>query len=252
MASKDSKCLSKCCFLEWTRLEKQSLSELQQVLSPSPPDDDTELTRLVHKEVKQFENYVDRRRQLSKADVACFYAPTWCTPWENSLLWIAGCRPSSFIRLVYALSGLELEAKLEEFLKVGGGGSDVKLGDLSAKQMVLVDGLQRRTIKEEEKLTAKLAGLQEDVADQPIAAIAKKLSQVGEMCGELDKALEEHERAMVTALEEADVLRLNTVKEILEILTPVQAIDFLATSKKLHLSVHEWSKKRDQCCHGPW
>lgn len=125
----------------------------------------------------------------------------WCTPWENSLLWVAGCRPSSFIRLVYALSGLKLESQLEEFLRASG--SALKLGELSAKQLVLVDGLQRRTIKEEEKLTAKLAGLQEDVADQPIATITKGLSRVGESCGELDKALDEHELAMVTALEEA-------------------------------------------------
>ena len=242
MASSDQH-RSKCCFLEWMRLQEQTPSELLQGLSPSPANDD-ELTQLIEKGVKQFEDYVDRRSQLANTDVAGFFAPTWCTPWENSLLWIAGCRPSSFFRLVYALSGLELESKLQEFLQASGSAG--KLGELSVKQLLLVDGLQRKTIKEEEKLTAKLAGLQEDIADQPIAAIAKGLSQVGETSEELDKVLDEHERAMVMALVEADKLRVKTCKELLGILTPIQAVNFLAMSKKLHLCIHEWSKKREQ------
>ncbi|PON77026.1 TGA transcription factor [Parasponia andersonii] len=230
---------SKCCFLEWMRLQEQTLSELLRALNPSQPE--TELTLLIQKGVEQFQHYVDQRSQLANADVAGFFAPTWCTAWENSLLWIAGCRPSSFIRLVYALSGLELE----EFL-LAGGGSPVRLGELSARQLVQVDELQTRTVKEEEKLSAKLAGLQEDVADQPIAAIVKGLSRVGETCGELDRALDEHEQALVAALVEADKLRLNTLKELVGILKPLQAADFLAMSKKLHLCIHELSKKRDQ------
>ncbi|PON87301.1 TGA transcription factor [Trema orientale] len=235
---------SECCFLEWMRLQEQSLSELLQALNPSQPNGN-ELTQLIQKGVEQFQHYVDQRSQLANADVAGFFAPTWCTAWENSLLWIGGCRPSSFIRLVYVLCGLDLESKLEEFLGAGGGPPG-RLGELSARQLVQVDGLQRRTVKEEEKLTDKLAALQEDVADQPIAAIARGLSRVGETCGELDRALDEHEQAMLAALLEADKLRLNTLKELVGILTPLQAADFLAMSKKLHLCVHEWSKKRDQ------
>ncbi|KAK8580598.1 hypothetical protein V6N13_143677 [Hibiscus sabdariffa] len=44
---------------------------------------------------------------------------------------------------------------------------------------------------------------------------------------------------------EADKLRLSTLKELLGILNPLQGVDFLATSKKLHLCMHEWGKTRD-------
>ncbi|EXB70620.1 hypothetical protein L484_023805 [Morus notabilis] len=92
--------------------------------------------------------------------------------------------------------------------------------------MRAVDELQRQTIREEERLTARLAGLQEDMADQPISAIAKGIDWIGEMSGEIEKVLNEHERSMVEVLEEDDKLRLNTLKEILGILHPVQGVDF--------------------------
>lgn len=88
--------------------------------------------------------------------------------------------------------------------------------------------------------------MQEDEADQPIVAITKGLSKIGEMNGELDRALDKHEQGMVGALEEADSLRLSTLKELIDILTSRQAVDFLTAAKKLQLCVHEWGKTRDE------
>lgn len=52
----------------------------------------------------------------------------------------------------------------------------IKIGDfgqLSAKQITMIDKLQRQIIIEENKLSSRLASLQEDVVDQPIAMAAK-------------------------------------------------------------------------------
>ncbi|CAN1230047.1 Protein DOG1-like 1 [Linum grandiflorum] len=49
---------------------------------------------------------------------------------------------------------------------------------------------------------------------------------------------------MVNIIKDADKLRINTLKEVISVLTPVQAVDYLATGKKLHLNVHEWGKQR--------
>ncbi|KAF9621311.1 hypothetical protein IFM89_019397 [Coptis chinensis] len=57
-------------------------------------------------------------------------------------------------------------------------------------------------------------------------------------------ALEEHALALSRVLEDADMLRLNTVKELINILTPLQAVDFLAAAKKLYLSMHEWGQRK--------
>ncbi|KAK7856859.1 protein delay of germination 1 [Quercus suber] len=51
--------------------------------------------------------------------------------------------------------------------------------------------------------------------------IAKGLFHVGEINREVDKVLDQHEKAMVGVLEEADRLRLSILKELIEILTPV-------------------------------
>ncbi|BFG30876.1 hypothetical protein CerSpe_171500 [Prunus speciosa] len=62
---------------------------------------------------------------------------------------------------------------------------------------------------------------------------------------EVEEALDEHGQAMERILEEADQLRLSTVRELVNILTALQAVDFLVASKKLHLCMHKWGKNRD-------
>ncbi|KAI5326870.1 hypothetical protein L3X38_035944 [Prunus dulcis] len=57
--------------------------------------------------------------------------------------------------------------------------------------------------------------------------IAKGLIQLREMNREVEETMDEHGQAMVRILEEADQLRLSTVKELVNILTPLQAVDFL-------------------------
>lgn len=246
MASDDQE-RSQCCFLKWMNLQQEELLELHQALAlhahhHNNINNGNDLIQLVEKCIKHFQEYADKRSRLAQNDVSAFFAPTWCTNWENSLLWIAGCRPSQYIRLIYALSGLEIEAQLNEFLQ---GTSTGKLGDLCSKQLHQLDSLHSKTIRAEEKLTTQLASLQENVADQPIAMIAKGLFHVGEINREVDKALDQHEKAMVGVLEEADRLRLSILKELIGILTPLQAVEFLAAGKKLHLCVHEWGKRRD-------
>ncbi|KAF5814762.1 putative transcription factor TGA like domain-containing protein [Helianthus annuus] len=44
---------------------------------------------------------------------------------------------------------------------------------------------------------------------------------------------------------EADKLRLDTLKRMIDILTPLQAVELLVVSKKLNLCLHEWGKRRD-------
>ncbi|XP_059436699.1 protein DOG1-like 1 [Corylus avellana] len=246
MASEDQ-VRSQCCFLEWMNLQEQELAELHQALNIHAATNSKEninLTQLAENCIKHFQDYADKRTQLARHDVSAFFAPAWCTNFENSLLWVAGCRPSQYIRLVYTLHGLEIEAQLIQFLE---GIGDIKnLGELSSKQIHEINSLQGKTIRAEEKVTTRMAILQEDAADNPIVVIVmKELREVGEMNGKVERALDKHEQDMVGVLEEADRLRLTTLKELLAILTPRQAMGFLAASKQLHLCVHEWGKMRD-------
>ncbi|XP_051135361.1 protein DOG1-like 3 [Andrographis paniculata] len=228
-----------CLYQEWMKLQEQELTELSRVINGSAGD--AESRELIGKIMSHFREYIQERSRMARADVSPYFAPTWCTSLERSVLWIGGCRPSSYVRLIYALCGLEIESQLSEFLR---GVRIGNLGELSARQVAMVDELQSRTIREERKLSGQLASLQEDVLDQPLAAIALAERRTA-AAGDLEEALDRHGSAMAGILEEADRLRLNVLKEMIGILTPPQAVDFLAAGKKLRLSVREWGRKRD-------
>lgn len=183
-----------------------------------------------------------KRNRLARDDVSAFFSPTWCTALENSNLWIGGCRPSLCIRLVYSLSGDKFESQLSEFLQ---GAKTNCIWELSENQVSKLNSLQMKTIREENKLSTRLASLDEEIADEPIALLAKGVSQIGELNRDVENALNEHAGAMKSVLEAADQLRLSTLKELIDILTPFQAVDFLAATKKLHLCMHAWGRGRD-------
>lgn len=138
-------------YQSWMYNQNQELNELENAatLARENQKNDTELNQLLARMVNNFQGYVNGRSRLARVDVSPYFAPTWCTPLENSVLWIGGCRPSSFIRLIYALCGMEIESRLTEFLQ------GTKLGDfgqLSGEQITMIDNSQRQIIVEERKL----------------------------------------------------------------------------------------------------
>lgn len=226
-----------CFYQQWMTLQEEELFELNKAINCGSSH--AELSRLVDKIITHFQDYMQKRTLMARADVSPYFAPTWCSSLERSVLWIGGCRPSSYIRLIYALCGAEIESRLTEFLNGQRVGA---MGELSGRQLTMVDELQRKTIREERNLSGRMAGLQEELLDNPLAAIAVKSG-----CGGsgFEAALDNHGRAMAATLEEADRLRLSTVKEIMKILTPPQAVDFLAAGKKHRLCMQEWGRKSD-------
>lgn len=141
---------------------------------------------------------------------------------------------------------------------------------LSARQLGLVDELHGHTLREEGRLTAKMATVQEDVADRPLlsaarvhrkitsssaaaaAAYAASSSSWGND-GDVAAAIKSCAEEMAGLLVEADRLRVATARALLtEILGPKQAVELLVAAKQLHLSIHKSSKQRDTdlCCGG--
>ncbi|KAL5772214.1 hypothetical protein ACOSQ2_012138 [Xanthoceras sorbifolium] len=240
MAESSHQHRSCCYFKEWMDLQAQDLDELQNALANN---NENTYTQLIEKGIDHFRDYMSKRSAMFHQDASGYFAPSWCTSLENSSLWIAGCRPSSYIRLLYALGSSHVESIIADLMQ---GRSRESLGELtSTQQLTMINNLQMKTIKEEDKLTSKLASLQEDMADHPISVIAKGLSQVDHPNEEVDRALAQHESAMANIFDEADKLRLDTLNELIKILTPPQSVDFLAASKKLHLCIREWGKRKD-------
>ncbi|CAN4105607.1 unnamed protein product [Withania somnifera] len=234
------------CFQEWMKLQQQELLELIHALHnySSSASSDFKLKQLIEKSIKHFQDYTDTRRHFGRNDVNAYLAPTWCTTLESSMLWISGCRPCSYIRLIYAMSGKEFESHLSNYLQ---GKRSGNLCELSSVQMNSIDELQRKTIRKENRLSSKLASLQEEIADEPFAIIANEVGNLGEICCEAEKALDTHAERLMNVLEEAEKLRMDTLKElVMNILSPFQAVDFLVAGKKLHLCINAWGKTRDQ------
>ncbi|KAK4388675.1 protein DELAY OF GERMINATION 1 [Sesamum angolense] len=234
-----------CLYKEWMRLQEQELSELLHHslnLNNSTDTNDAEITELLEKIIQNFQDYCDNQRRLAVRHVSAFFAASWCTSLENSMSWIAGCRPSSFFNLVYALCGSNIDSRLSHFLQDG----DSDFPKLSASQLSAIDKLQRRTTIEEEMLTAQMASLQQDIADMPLALIARELSPRHELNLDVKNGLEKFEEAMRSAMDDADKLRTNTAKELLTILKPVEALEYIIAAKKLRLCIQSWGIERDR------
>lgn len=130
------------------------------------------------------------------------------------------------------------------------------LADLSPSQLVRIDELQRNTIRDEKELTEKLAKQQETVADTSMVELSHVVTELlsqdesGRSPGGIEEervnsTLAPKENGLEEILEKADNLRLRTLKSVIDILTPTQAVHFLIAAAELHLRLHEWGKRRD-------
>lgn len=153
-------------------------------------------------------------------------------------MWAGGWRPSAAsFHLLYSESGLQLEARLEEILR---GMRVVNLGNLSAAQLQQADNLQRSTIKTEREITEKWATVQEEVAAKEMVKAAATATAEG-----MEGEMEEKRKGALRVLEQADQLRIDTIKGIVGILECIQAINFLIAAAELHLTVHQYGKVKD-------
>ncbi|KQK18712.1 protein DOG1-like 3 [Brachypodium distachyon] len=270
------------CHQQWIAGQEAGLGELTAAAANAAARRATEaeLRAVVERCLRGYEEYATTRRAMAPEDGAAFFAPPWCTTFEKAVLWLGGCRPSLSIRLLYCVSSEGLEAQLQEFLSGHGraGGDDMirptgsGLLGINAMQLEQINNLHGRTIHEEGILSERLASLQEKIADRPLLPIVREREQeraraaalprgsassnglVGRFAAmglagvdaEVDAAMESYTAGLAKLLEEADQLRLSTTRELAtEILTPRQAVEMLAAAKQLHLSICDWSRRKE-------
>lgn len=229
---------SRCCFEEWMHLQEANLEELVRAKAAAAAENDLRL--LVAKNVQLYENYSAQRTALAKKDAPSLFCARWCSSFESCFLWIGGCRPSMAVRLLYTVAGMELEFHLDEFLR----GVRMEVNDLTAHQMALVNDLHLRIMREEDALSSRVASLQEDLADKPFVPMSR--NQEATNFDELKSAMAIYEESLARIVEQADGLRLETLRELVKILSPIQAVDYLISAKQLQLSLHEWCSRRDR------
>ncbi|KAJ3706978.1 hypothetical protein LUZ61_010683 [Rhynchospora tenuis] len=263
------------CYESWLEGQNSDLTDLLQV-SVTPGASQMQLRMIIDQCMRNYESYTEQRRTLAPEDRSTFFCPPWCTSFENSVLWMGGCRPSLMIRLLYSLTGYEMEAHLEEFLEDRRTPINVGMMALSAHQLQQVNDLHQRTLRTEDRMTSRLATLHEDVGDNPLLRIVRERQQtdtarnsfvavasssssssthLGDSHagfaagwdGDAAAALQTYADGLAKLVEEADALRMSTARALtMEILNPRQAVELLIAAKQLHLSVHTWGLQRDR------
>ncbi|GAB4855733.1 hypothetical protein Ancab_024376 [Ancistrocladus abbreviatus] len=245
----------------WLVEQEQDLRELISASSNCADSTQSESTLrpLIGRVISHYEQYYQAKARWAKHDALAMMTPEWRSSLEDTFPWIGGWRPTMAFHLLFSKSGLQLEARLDELIR---GLSTGDLGDLSPGQLGRVDELQRETIRRERELTELLAAHQESVADSSMVELSHVVSEMtrssGESAGEeegggggesteeeVKSALVGKEEALEGILQKADDLRLGTLKNVIEILTPIQAVHFLIAAAELHLRLHEWGMRRD-------
>ncbi|MBA0742821.1 hypothetical protein Gogos_015837 [Gossypium gossypioides] len=215
-----------------TRTEEQSWCPVQKVLD-------------------HYEHYYKAKAEWSKQDVLAILSPSsWTSTFEAAFLWIGGWRPTMAFQLLYSKSGIQLENQLYQLIHGLGKGD---LGDLSPSQIVRIDKLQAKTVKEEKNISEKLAKHEGTLADSCMVKLTHMLSEMmrrgdgyEEGVGvEVELAMELKKEGLKEMLRRADDLRLKTLKALIDIMTPSQGVHYLIAAAELHLRIHEWGKVRD-------
>ncbi|XP_011097086.1 protein DOG1-like 3 [Sesamum indicum] len=201
--------------------------------------------------IEHYEQYYHVKSLWAENDVLLMFNQSWRSSLEDAFLWIGGWRPSIAFHLLYSKSGLQLEARLDE-LRQGLTVND--LGGLSYTQLNQVNELQRGTIREEKEITEKLAKQQEKVADSLMVELSHAVTesiregnQAGPIVADerIEATLAVKEEGFTEIIKRADDLRLKTLRELINTLTPSQGVHFLIAAAELHMRLHEWGKKRD-------
>ncbi|BAF03995.1 protein DELAY OF GERMINATION 1 [Oryza sativa Japonica Group] len=229
----------------WISEQSRDLAALRSAASaatnPAAPPDDAELHRLVNRVLGHYEHYYRTKSAAASTDVLRMFSPSWTSTTENLYLWCGGWRPTAALHLLYSKSGAQLETQLPVFLAGGGLGAG-DLGDLSAEQLQAADQLQRITVSKEREIENAAASAQESLATVKMVELAGG----GGMDAEgMEMEMRSKADGMRRVLEMADGLRLETMREVVALLRPSQAVHFLIAAAELHLAVHEFGRRKD-------
>ncbi|OAY77343.1 Transcription factor TGA7 [Ananas comosus] len=196
-------------FYEGWVAEQERILEL---LVAAPRDRPDLHVPLVARALAHYDGYRLRRSRVADRDVLRAFDPRWLTPLERSFIWIAGWKPALAFRFVPRDGGVDDEA--------GGRAA--------------VEELRREVAEEERALAAAMARVQEGLAAPAVVEAVRRPGRNGEERANAAAAVEDSLRRLLDA---ADALRARTVRTIVDVLQPWEAVRFLAAAAQFHLGL---------------
>ncbi|XP_075498133.1 LOW QUALITY PROTEIN: protein DOG1-like 3 [Primulina tabacum] len=210
----------------------EQLWQLQLQLRQAPPtltaeEHHHQLRNQVQKLMFHYEEYYRVKSSSAKNDVLSLFSAPWTSVLERSLHWIGGWRPTTAFHLIYSESSILFESHVVDILRGRGTGD---LGDLSPGQFRRVSELQCETVQEENEITDELSEWQEGA------------NYLAGTYDDIDRKIER----LAGILVKADELRLKTIKNLVEMLTPKQAAEFFIGAAELHFGIRGWGLEQDR------
>ncbi|QHO29106.1 hypothetical protein HN873_024442 [Arachis hypogaea] len=172
------------------------------------------------------EEYFRAKSLITENDPLSVVASPWATTLERSLHWVTGWRPTTAFHLVYTESSVLFESHIGDILR---GVNTGDLGDLSPTQFRRVSELQCDTVKEENQITDELSDWQDTASH---------------LMGPRAESKERIER-LICIIKKADDLRLRTMRSVVRLLSPQQAIEFLIASAEMLVGIRGWGSNHD-------
>ncbi len=254
-------------YANWVKLQEEYLQELRAALDSNIHA--AELLGLVQKVLAHYEEYYTAKDGATRQDVLKVVQSSWKSPLETAFMFIGGWRPTIACQVAYAQAGQQIEAELAEFLS---GIDTPTMASLSSKQLSRISDLQQLTQKSEEDLEHRMAVLQQGFVDEPLLSLAQghdqhrshpmlSLEQAGERqraeeeaggsdhVTELQSAMDEKLKALEELVIDADDVRNRTLKEMVQILNPVQAAQYLVAAAQIQVAIRHLGAKHDGTHH---
>ncbi|KAL8144926.1 protein DOG1-like 1 [Apium graveolens] len=207
--------------------------------APSPPTTDEENNQLYHL-VQKFMSHVGDynlvKSAVAQQDVPLVMAAPWATAFERSLHWIGGWRPTTAFHIIHTKSTVLVESRIDNMINGGGTCMTGGLSDLSADQFTDLSHLQCQTVHEEIGLSDQLSLWQDSASE----ILLMKYEEAD---------FEEKMKDLAVILQKADELRLKTLREVVQLLTPQQAVEFLISAFNLYSTVCDlgFNHERQHC-----
>lgn len=224
---------------KWMCQVEDNLQRLLKVSREIPHGAEREA--LVSRVTSLVKEYYHTKWNAAHEDVLAFFSPVWLSPLENAYLWVTGWKPSTAFRLI------------ESLRETGFPGES--LAEMSEEQIMKVEELRAKIRLEEEKVEREMERQQVALADRGMVKLARLASQVrneglaSEENGLIKVALKGLLSGLEGVMKAADCARLKTLKGLLEVLSPLQCVDFLAATLMFHVNLRKWGNKRSASRH---
>ncbi|MCL7023511.1 hypothetical protein MKW94_016161 [Papaver nudicaule] len=212
-------------FQGWILRQQHYLDQL--VTSTDKPEE--ELITLVSQVLSHYQQYYEAKSIVIRQDVYVVFTPPWFSSFERTFLWIAGFKPGLAFKIL----------------------NNSVRDSLSEDQKEQVRELMFETRVAEKELSDEHARIQERVVAPPVVGMARLMRHNSntesdrEHRDEVDMGLRSLRETMEALVESADFVRMTTARKVVEMLSPGQAVIFLAAATQLQLKVREMGYQRE-------